>query len=41
MFCVLLHLGLDTICSVVVMMLWFGVCCEVVVSLVVQFSGCS
>ena len=32
-----MHLGLVTICSVVVVMLCFDVCCEVV-SLVVQFS---
>ena len=38
MFCVLLHLVLDTICSVVVMMLCVGVCCEVV-SLFVRFTG--
>ena len=38
MLCVLLHLGLDTVCSVVVVMLCCGVCCKVD-SRVVQFSG--
>ena len=38
MLCVLFHLGLDTVCSVVVVMLCCGVCCEVY-SRVVRFSG--
>lgn len=38
MFCVLLPLGVDTVCSIVVMMFCLGVCCEVV-SLVVRCSG--
>ena len=38
MFCVLLPLEVDTVCSIVVMMFCVGVCCEVI-SLVVLCSG--
>ena len=38
MFCVLLPLGVDTVCSIVVMMFCVGVCCDVV-SLVSDVKG--
>ena len=38
MLCVLLPLGVNTVCSIVVMMFCVGVCCEVI-SLVVLCSG--